>query len=270
MKEQIKCYDTQACIRCFACMINCSVENRVRLQREGIMNVEQSVQSKMPHFNYLTPSRREIGVYPNARQVTTFNHCNHCENSPCQQICPTGAISTRVGGEVVINADICIGCQSCGDACPFDVPKYSADNGKAYKCTGCYDRVENGLKQSCVEACPTTAMFSGLSNEVIEEAKKRASLYSEKTGKKYIVYGADSLNSYVGKLKWITIVEESELEAYQLDTRPERTAIQWRDYAKTGGGILAVAALVGTTAHFIYWLDKRKKKIAEGKGDIHE
>ena len=113
-------------------------------------------------------------------------------------------------------------------------------------------------------------MFSGLSNEVIEEAKKRAALYSEKTGKKYIVYGVDSLNNYVGKLKWVTIGEESELEAYQLDTKPTRTAIQWRDYAKTGGGILAVAALVGTTAHFIYWLDKRKKKIAEGKGDIHE
>jgi len=270
MKTQIKCYDTQACIRCFACMVNCSVENRARLHREGIMSVEKSVQTPMPHFNYLSARRVELGAYPNAKHVTAFHHCNHCENSPCQSICPTGAITTRPGGEVVINDDICIGCQSCGDACPFDVPKYSADNGKAYKCTGCYDRVENGLKQSCVEACPTTAMFSGPAGEVLEEAKKRAELYSQKTGKKYMVYGADALNSYVGKLKWITIVEESELAAYQLDTKPSRSAIQWRDYAKTAGGVLAVAAVVGTTAHFIYWLDKRKKKIAAGEGDFHE
>ena len=269
MKEQIKCYDTQACIRCFACMINCSVENRVRLQREGVMNVEQSVQATMPHFNYLTPIRKEIGVYPNARQVTAFHHCNHCENAPCQSICPTGAITTRAGGEVVINAKACIGCQSCGDACPFDVPVYSKENGKAYKCTGCYDRVENGLKQSCVEACPTLAMFSGEAQEVINEAKKRAALYSEKSGKKYIVYGADKLNDYVGHLKWITIVEEAELEAYKLDSKPERTVMQWRDTAKVAGAVMTVAVALGTTAHFIYWLDKRKKKIAE-KGDSHE
>lgn len=270
MREQIKCYDTQACIRCFACMVNCSAENRLRLQREGEMGIEKSVQRPMPHLNYLSPRRSEIGMYPNARHVTAFHHCNHCENSPCQHICPTGAITTRAGGEVVINQDICIGCQSCGDACPFDVPKYSADNGKAYKCNGCYDRVGNDLKQSCVEACPTTAMFSGYKENVIEEASKRAAIYTQKTGKKYVVYGAESLNNYVGTLKWITIVEESDLAAYQLDTKPERTAIQWRDYAKIGGGALAVATVVGTTAHFIYWLDKRKKKIAAGEGDFHE
>jgi formate dehydrogenase iron-sulfur subunit len=251
-------------------MVNCSAENRLRLQREGEMGIEKSVQIPMPHLNYLSPRRSEIGMYPNARQVTAFHHCNHCENSPCQHICPTGAITTRAGGEVVINQDICIGCQSCGDACPFDVPKYSADNGKAYKCSGCYDRVENDLKQSCVEACPTTAMFSGYKENVIEEASKRAAIYTQKTGKKYVVYGAESLNNYVGTLKWITIVEESDLAAYQLDTKPERTAIQWRDYAKIGGGALAVATVVGTTAHFIYWLDKRKKKIAAGEGDFHE
>jgi len=251
-------------------MVNCSVENRARLQREGIMSVEKSVQSPMLHFNYLSARRVEVGVYPEAKQVTAFHHCNHCENSPCQSICPTGAITTRPGGEVVINDDICIGCQSCGDACPFDVPQYSIDTGKAYKCNGCYDRVENGLKQSCVEACPTTAMFSGPRDEVLKEAYERAARYSQKTGKKYVVYGADTLNSYVGKLGWITIVEESDLAAYQLDTKPTRSAIQWRDYAKVGGGGLAIAAAVGTTAHFIYWLDKRKKKIAAGEGDSHE
>lgn len=267
MSIQIKCYDTTPCIRCFACMVNCSAENRLRIQREDAVGMEKSVQNILPQLNHLSPKRQEIGTYPNACQVTAFQHCNHCENSPCEEICPTGAISTRNGGEVVIRQDICIGCQSCGDACPFDVPKYSATNGKAYKCHGCYDRTENGMKQSCVEACPTKAMFSGPAEEVLKEAKRRARLYSQKNGKTYVVYGADKINNYVGELRWITIVPAEDLEAYKLDTQPNRSAIAWRDYAKVGGGALAATAIIGTTAHFIYWLDKRKKKIAAGEID---
>lgn len=270
MKEQIKCYDTQSCIRCFACMIGCSTENKARIQRDNSIGVENSSQDSLCHLNYLTPKRVEIGTYPNAKQITAFHHCNHCENSPCQSICPTGAITTRKGGEVVINPDMCIGCQSCGDACPFDVPVYAKEDGKAYKCTGCYDRVENGLKQACVSACPTGAMFSGNADEVLIEAKKRAALYTEKSGKKHVVYGADSLNGYVGKLKWITIVEESDLAAYQLDTSPNKLHMQLRDFAKGAGCAIAAATAVASVAHLMFWLDKRKKKIAEAKGDSHE
>ncbi|MEA1892425.1 MAG: 4Fe-4S dicluster domain-containing protein [Campylobacterota bacterium] len=270
MREQMKCYDTQACILCFACMVNCSVENRLRIQREDGIGMEKSVQSKMEHLNYLTPRRREVGSYPNAKMVTEFHHCNHCENAPCQEICPTGAITTRAGGEVVINNDICVACQSCGDACPYDVPVYSKETGKAFKCNGCYDRVENGLKQSCVEACPTEAMFSGYSEDVIAEAKKRAALYSKITGKNYIVYGADSVNSYVGRLKWITIVDEEDLADYHKDTDPRKTVMDLREVTKIGGAAFAAAAFAGTTAHFIYWLDKRKKKIAQEKEEGDE
>jgi len=270
MNVNMKCYDPQACILCFACMVNCAAENRLRLQRNDHIPMEESVQSTIPHLNHLTPRREELGTYPEARMVTAFHHCNHCEESPCQSICPTGAISTRPGGEVVIADELCIGCQSCGDACPFDVPVYSKENGKAYKCHGCYDRVENGLKPSCVTACPTEAMFSGTADEVLAEANRRIGIYHQTTGKEFVIYGADEVNSYVGDLRWVTIVEKGDLEAYQLDTNPRRLAMDLRDLAKPAGGVLAAAAVVGTTAHFMYWLDKRKKKIAEGKEDTHE
>lgn len=270
MSGQLNCYDSQACLRCSSCMVNCSVENRVRLQREESIGVEKSVQNDLEHLSYLTPRQVEIGTYPEARQYTAFHHCNHCENAPCAEICPSQAISKRPGGEVVINRKACIGCQSCADACPFDVPSYSADNQRAYKCIRCYDRVENGLQPACVEGCPTTAMFAGEAEAVIAEAHKRAALYSEKSGQKYIVYGANSLNSYVGKTGWISIVPEKDLAAYQLSMDPYKASMGLRGLAKAGGGLVAAATVVGTTAHFMYWLANRKKKIGAEKEESHD
>lgn len=259
--QMMKCYDTTPCIRCFACMVGCTAENRLRYQREDHIGVEKSVQNSMPHLYHLTPKRKEIGIFPNARQVTAFHHCNHCENAPCLDICPTGAITRRPGGEVVINRDPCIGCSSCVDACPYDVPV--VHNGKAFKCHGCYDRVENGLKPSCVNVCPTDAMFSGTKDEVLQEAYRRADFYSRVTGKEYVVYGADKVNDYVGRLNWVTIIPKEDLEAYQLDTDPTRMVMQTREVAKVVGAGAAAAVAVGSIGHLIYWLGKRKEKIRE-------
>lgn len=261
MSANMKCYDTTPCIRCFACMVGCSAENRLRLQREDGIGVEKSVQKREDHQSHLLPRRREFGIFPNARHVTAFVHCNHCENSPCLNICPVYAITTRVGGEVVINHDTCIGCSSCIDACPFDIPEIN--DGKAFKCHGCYDKVENGLKPSCATICPTDALFSGKSEDVLKEAHARAAIYTKSTGKEHIVYGAEKLNDYVGKLNWVTIIPKEDLEAYQLDTNPTRVLMQTREVVKVAGAGAAVAVALGSAGHLIYWLAKRKDKIKE-------
>ena len=261
MSVNMKCYDTTPCIRCFACMVGCSAENRLRLQREEQVGVEKSVQETLPHLNHLTPARKEVGVFPNSRQVTAFNHCNHCENAPCLDICPTDAITRRSGAEVVINHDPCVGCSSCLDACPFNVPVITG--GKAFKCHGCYDRVENGLKPSCVNVCPTEAMFSGTKEDVLKEAYSRAKLYTKMTGKEHIVYGADKVNDYVGSLLWVTIIPKEDLEAYRLDTNPSRPVMQVRELGKLAGAGAAGAIVIGSVGHLIYWLGKRKEKIRE-------
>ena len=259
MSKNMKCYDTTPCIRCFSCMVGCSTENRLRMQREEGIGVEKTMQAKLMHQGHLTPKRRELGTFPNARHVTAFHHCNHCENAPCLTICPSDAIKKRPGGEVIIGHESCIGCSSCVDACPFDVP--SVVDGKAFKCHGCYDRVENGLKPSCVNSCPTDAMFSGTSEEVLKEANRRAQFYTKVTGKKHVVYGDKEVNSYVGKLKWITIVPEEDLEAYQLDTDPTRLLMQGRDTAKFLGAGATMAVVAGSIGHLVYWFSKRKEKI---------
>ncbi|WP_022850979.1 4Fe-4S dicluster domain-containing protein [Limisalsivibrio acetivorans] len=261
------CYDTQSCIRCYSCMVNCSAENRFRLQRDKQLGVERGTNSRREHLAYIKPDVMEIGGYPESRKITRFHHCNHCEKPRCMDICPSNAIVMRGEGTVVINEKTCVGCRSCMDACPYDVPVYSHANNRTYKCIKCYDRVENGLKQACVEACPTSAMFSGEREEVIAEARERAARYSEITGEEYMVYGADTVNSFVGSLGWVTIAPAKDAEAYGLDESPYRAAVSMRDFTKKAGGILAPLTVAAAFGHFMYWLGKRKQSVTEESHD---
>ena len=71
--------------------------------------------------------------------------------------------------------------KSC-DGADYDVPVFSKDNGKTYKCTMCHDRLTAELPTACSAACPSVAIFSGPADEVIAEAEKRAEHYSKVRG----------------------------------------------------------------------------------------
>ena len=262
---QTTCYDTQSCLRCFSCMVNCAVENRARLQRDKGVDVARSVNEQLPHLSYLTLQQHQVGTYPNAKNITEFKHCHHCEKPKCMEMCPTGAITKTKGGSVVINEAVCIGCRACADGCPYDVPVFSADMGKTYKCTQCNDRVASGMMPACVEACPSGAMFFGSREEVLTEAQARAKRYSEDTGVKYLVYGGDTINSYVGKTNWVTIAPEKDRDEYGLPIDPHKSSYMVRKLAKQGGGVLVLAALTGAFGHFCYWLTNRKAALGASK-----
>ena len=261
------CYDTHSCLRCYSCMVNCAVENRARLQRDKGIDVARSVNEQLPHLSHLTLQQHQVGEYPNAKNITEFKHCYHCEKPKCLEICPTGAITKTKDGSVVINEAVCIGCQACADGCPYDVPVFSSVTGKTYKCTQCADRVASGITPACVEACPSGAMFFGNRTEVLAEAQVRAKRYSDKTGIKYLVYGSDTINSYVGKTNWVTIAPEKDRDEYGLLVDPQKSSYLVRSLAKEGGGLLVLAALVGTFGHFFYWLTNRKAALTESKED---
>lgn len=265
--RQMICYDTQSCIRCFSCMLNCSVENRVRLQRNGTEHVEKSLNADYSHLDYLTPIRKEFGSFPNARQITAFHHCNHCENAPCKNFCPTGAIEKRQTGAIVINEKTCIGCRACVDACPYDVPTFNAATNRTYKCVLCYDRVENGLKQACAGACPTGAIFSGDAAAVTAEAQRRADLYADTFAEPYIVYGKDRINGYVGKLGWLTIAPEKDVAHYMLPANPYKASMLLHSFARSSGAAVAAVTALGLGAHFFYWLSKRKELLTKEEAE---
>ncbi|MGB0722621.1 MAG: sulfate reduction electron transfer complex DsrMKJOP subunit DsrO [Gammaproteobacteria bacterium] len=92
--------------------------------------------------------------------------CQHCENPPCVDVCPTGASFRRADGIVLVDKHICIGCRYCMMACPYkarsfihetlteqkpDVPR---GKGCVESCTFCVHRVDEGnLTPACAEAC---------------------------------------------------------------------------------------------------------------------
>jgi formate dehydrogenase iron-sulfur subunit len=87
--------------------------------------------------------------------------CKHCERAGCLEACPTGAIMRTEHGSVYIQPDICNGCGYCVSACPFGVVARRDDDGRAWKCTLCYDRLQGDLEPACAKACPTDSIQFG-------------------------------------------------------------------------------------------------------------
>jgi formate dehydrogenase iron-sulfur subunit len=87
--------------------------------------------------------------------------CKHCERAGCLEACPTGAILRTEIGSVYIQPDVCNGCGYCVSACPFGVVARREDDGRAWKCTLCYDRQKGGMIPACAKACPTASIQFG-------------------------------------------------------------------------------------------------------------
>jgi anaerobic dimethyl sulfoxide reductase subunit B (iron-sulfur subunit) len=87
--------------------------------------------------------------------------CNHCQKPICQTSCPTGAISKRKDGIVLIDAAKCIGCRYCEWGCSYGSPQYDQATGTMTKCHFCFDYIDEGKPPACVAACPMRALDYG-------------------------------------------------------------------------------------------------------------
>jgi formate dehydrogenase iron-sulfur subunit len=100
--------------------------------------------------------------------------CMHCADPGCLKACPSpGAIVQYANGIVDFHEENCIGCGYCLTGCPFNIPRLSKKDGKAYKCTLCSDRVAVGLEPACVKTCPTGAIVFGTKEDMIHHAEER-------------------------------------------------------------------------------------------------
>lgn len=88
--------------------------------------------------------------------------CNHCAEAACLEACPTGAHQkNEETGLTYVDKEICIGCMSCQEACPYDAPRLDETLGVSRKCDGCIARVKVGKTPICVESCPMRALDFG-------------------------------------------------------------------------------------------------------------
>ena len=94
--------------------------------------------------------------------------CMHCEDPGCLKACPApGAIVQYSNGIVDFVHENCIGCGYCVKGCPFNIPRISQVDHKAYKCTLCSDRVAVGQEPACAKACPTHCISFGTKEEMV-------------------------------------------------------------------------------------------------------
>ena len=115
--------------------------------------------------------------------------CKHCHNAPCLEACPTGALFRTEFDTVVVQQDICNGCGYCVPACPFGVVDVSPLDGKAHKCTLCYDRLKGGLEPACAKSCPTDSIQFGEVTELQQRARERVNKLHELGANTAYLYG---------------------------------------------------------------------------------
>jgi anaerobic dimethyl sulfoxide reductase subunit B (iron-sulfur subunit) len=98
------------------------------------------------------------GRYPDVKCKSVSVSCMHCLEPACMEVCPEEAITKRPDGIVVVDREMCIGCGACGDACPYDVPRFGSD-GVMEKCDMCVaERDSDTDAPPCVATCPTEAL----------------------------------------------------------------------------------------------------------------
>jgi len=158
-------FDSSACIGCRQCVEACKDWND--LPRGNTYKINAST--------WLTI---EPPILEGQSEVWGRNSCMHCEYPVCAAVCPVEAITKYDEGPVVIDQDLCIGCEYCIYACPWHVIAKSDVSGKATKCTMCADRQVDGNEPFCVHACPVGALSFGLVDAMQAEVTTRASATS--------------------------------------------------------------------------------------------
>ena len=136
--------DQNRCIGCHACTVACKEEHSVPV---GVFRT---------WVKYI-----EKGHFPNVSRHFGVMRCNHCDDAPCIEICPTRSLYRRADGIVDFDPDRCIGCKSCMQACPYDAIYLDPNSHTAAKCNFCAHRIEMNLEPACVVVCPTQAILTG-------------------------------------------------------------------------------------------------------------
>lgn len=127
--------DEEACWGCRTCEVACKQEMNAPDGVSLIALVEDGprFQEGNPYFMY------------------RLRLCRHCEDPPCAEACPEGAIQKRPDGIVLLQEEACSGCGICLEACPYGAVAFDPSINKAKKCNLCHHRVERGLLPACAD-----------------------------------------------------------------------------------------------------------------------
>ncbi|HKJ60052.1 MAG TPA: 4Fe-4S dicluster domain-containing protein [Halobacteriales archaeon] len=136
--------DNRRCIGCHACTVACKAEH------------DDPIGVNKTWVKYI-----EKGEFPNTQRNFSVMRCNHCDDSPCTDVCPVTALWEREDGIVDFDPERCIGCKACMQGCPYDALYIDPNTHTAAKCNYCSHRVDSGREPACVTVCPEDAIISG-------------------------------------------------------------------------------------------------------------
>ncbi|MDU6011987.1 4Fe-4S dicluster domain-containing protein [Slackia exigua] len=135
--------NTKRCVGCFACRLACQMKNELE-----------------PEETFIKYDMLERGTYPSVHAEVVPSQCMHCEDAPCQKVCPTHATYTTDDGVVLVDPERCIGCKYCMAACPYGSRIQIEATGIIEKCRFCYHDGQVG-SPACVGTCVTGARVFG-------------------------------------------------------------------------------------------------------------
>jgi formate dehydrogenase iron-sulfur subunit len=169
-----KLLDVSRCIGCKACQVACQEWNDLRSEVGHNVGV---LDNPLDLDEHSWTVMRYAEVEPeggNLEWLIRKDGCMHCADPGCLKACPApGAIVQYSNGIVDFHQENCIGCGYCVAGCPFNIPRISKKDNKAYKCTLCSDRVAVGLEPACVKSCPTGAIVFGTKEDMTHHAEER-------------------------------------------------------------------------------------------------
>ena len=163
-----KLIDVSSCIGCKACQVACMEWNDLRDEVGSCHGTYDNPTDLTPQ-SWTVMKFSEVEVTPGRLEwLIRKDGCMHCEDPGCLKACPApGAIVKYANGIVDFISENCIGCGYCVKGCPFDVPRISEKDNKAYKCSLCSDRVAVSQEPACAKACPTGAIRFGSKEDML-------------------------------------------------------------------------------------------------------
>jgi len=254
--------DATLCIGCKACEVACKQWNQLPddgFQLTG-MSYDNTAALGASTWRHVTFAERPVrGAAVDGGRVTgrpaagqaagtiawkmLSDVCKHCERAGCLEACPTGAILRTEHGSIYIQPDVCNGCGYCIPACPFGVVARREDDGRAFKCTLCYDRLQGQLEPACAKACPTDSIQFGPLDELrLRAADRLETLRTRGTSARLYGDSADSQPGTGGLHAFFLI--DDDPEAYNLPPAPAvPTTGVGRSWLAAAAGALGLAVL---------------------------
>ncbi|NIV28535.1 MAG: 4Fe-4S dicluster domain-containing protein [Anaerolineae bacterium] len=229
--------DTDLCLNCNACTVECKRQNEVPVGEE---------------IAWTSMETYEQGTFPSVQTSFVKRACNHCTQANCMTVCPAGAISKPDGTHVVIRQDWCIGCGYCTQACPFGIPHFGEPKGSAQKCRFCYGTKADDEPTACASACPFGAITFGERDALLQAGRARVQQLRDMGNNQARLFGDKEL----GGLNVL----------YVLPDRPAAFGLPENARASTasmGANWLSGIATAGLLAFIpFYALFKRKEALA--------